>query len=76
MSVSNLKCSECDAVTTDVCPECHETPLCTACIELVHECGGCDDFDEDVDEDEDEEEEGEEEEEDEGGGWPAPERDA
>ena len=56
--------------------ECHETPLCKACIELVHECGEVRRCDEDVDEDEDEEEEGEEEEEDEGGGWPAPERDA
>jgi hypothetical protein len=52
MSVNDLKCSECDEVTTDMCPECGTQPLCEKCKAAVKTCAVCDD--EDVEEEGDE----------------------
>jgi hypothetical protein len=62
--MSNVQCSECDGLTLETCPTCHETPLCGTCRELVGECAECapddddmaDDFD-DLDDDDDDDEE-------------------
>ena len=89
MSVKHLKCENCDEVTTDTCPTCHEVPWCAECAGEVGSCVKCEpepdldalDDDEDFGEDEDEDDysdlddEFEDDEADDPKSWPAPERD-
>lgn len=48
-----MRCSECEQLTTETCPECRKTPLCGHC---QTEYGMCSDCGEDPEEEDDVEE--------------------
>lgn len=49
-----LKCSECNTLTIDVCPECRDVALCGECKTEYAMCANCGEPDEPDDENDDE----------------------
>lgn len=54
MAIKELTCDECEKVTTDTCPECHNTPLCATCAEQFGTCDACEQENEGGDDDDNE----------------------
>lgn len=49
MPLSELRCSECDSPTINVCPNCKAVGLCDSCKSVVEICGYCDEGPDDGD---------------------------